>query len=44
MTQSFVVHIPDADLEPEPLEPAQIVSAWAGAASLAGAWSVVASS
>lgn len=26
MTQSFVVHIPDADLEPEPLEPAQIVS------------------
>src|SRR3954469_14850276 len=26
MTHSFVVHIPDAELEPEPLDPAQIVS------------------
>lgn len=26
MTQSFVVHIPDAVLEPEALDPAQIVS------------------
>ncbi|MFJ2608322.1 cupin domain-containing protein [Streptomyces sp. NPDC087425] len=26
MTQSFVLHVPDADLVPEPLDPAQIVS------------------
>ncbi|MEV6028982.1 cupin domain-containing protein [Streptomyces sp. NPDC052036] len=26
MTHSFVVHIPDAELEPDPLDPAQIVS------------------
>ncbi|WP_328676077.1 cupin domain-containing protein [Streptomyces sp. NBC_00343] len=26
MTHSFVVRIPDAELEPEPLDPAQIVS------------------
>ncbi|MGV9563367.1 cupin domain-containing protein [Streptomyces sp. NPDC003480] len=26
MAHSFVVHIPDAELEPEPLDPAQIVS------------------
>lgn len=26
MTHSFALHIPDADLEPEPLDPAQIVS------------------
>ncbi|MEU9131582.1 cupin domain-containing protein [Kitasatospora sp. NPDC048540] len=26
MTNSFAVHIPDADLEPDPLDPAQIVS------------------
>ncbi|MEV7791983.1 cupin domain-containing protein [Streptomyces sp. NPDC087512] len=26
MTHSFVVHVPDAELEPEPLSPEQIVS------------------
>ena len=26
MTHSFALHIPDADLEPEPLDPEQIVS------------------
>ena len=26
MTHSFVLHIPDAELEPEPLDPEQIVS------------------
>ncbi|GED83409.1 cupin domain-containing protein [Streptomyces sp. 6-11-2] len=26
MTHSFVLHVPDADLEPEPLDPEQIVS------------------
>ncbi|WP_328910034.1 cupin domain-containing protein [Streptomyces sp. NBC_00234] len=26
MTHSLVVHVPDTDLEPEPLDPAQIVS------------------
>ncbi|MER5865747.1 cupin domain-containing protein [Kitasatospora sp. NPDC002040] len=26
MTNSFALHIPDADLEPDPLDPAQIVS------------------
>ncbi|MGY6019489.1 cupin domain-containing protein [Streptomyces spinosirectus] len=26
MTHSFVVHVPDAELEPEPLDPGQIVS------------------
>ncbi|KAF2776007.1 cupin domain-containing protein [Streptomyces sp. OM5714] len=26
MTHSFVVHVPDAELEPEPLAPGQIVS------------------
>ncbi|GAB7106026.1 cupin domain-containing protein [Streptomyces phaeofaciens JCM 4814] len=26
MTHSFALHIPDADLEPDPLDPAQIVS------------------
>ncbi|MCD9877869.1 cupin domain-containing protein [Streptomyces guryensis] len=26
MTHSFVLHIPDAELEPEPLDPTQIVS------------------
>ncbi|MFE3634580.1 cupin domain-containing protein [Streptomyces cellostaticus] len=26
MTHSFALHIPDAELEPEPLDPAQIVS------------------
>lgn len=26
MTNSFALHIPDADLEPEPLDPSQVVS------------------